>query len=76
MKQNPLNTMPNNEWEWFQRLGKARDNWFFQDLMPSVATIWQQFSLFQDKELPDLRKSGSSFLIIVFVQGVDDMNSR
>ena len=34
------------EWESFQRPGKARDYWVFQGLMPSVATIWQQFSLF------------------------------
>ena len=35
------------EWEWFQRAEKARDYWVFQGLMPFVATIWQQFSLFQ-----------------------------
>ena len=42
MKQNPLNTMPNNEWEWFHSLKKARKHWAFQALMPLVATIWQQ----------------------------------
>ena len=42
MKQNPLNTMPNNEWEWFQGSKKARKHWIFWVLMPLVATIWQQ----------------------------------
>ena len=37
------------EWEWFQRPGKAWNDWVFEGLRPFVATIWQHFFIIHKK---------------------------